>query len=614
MTDQTIHKTLLSRLDVAQRATKTFQADVKECIEGYKAETPKASTLSDATDKESRYQYTSPVIFDNVEKYRSSFFEKPPEVIYSKKGKNDEEKAVKITAAWEYLKEKISFKQFMDDSYTYFGLCGFVSGHVGYKKDVETAVGEDGIEYTKYINDDPFLEVFDYENEWFMPDSKFSSSAKGVCYFRKKKMTKSEAYKAFRKEIKLDESILSENIDSEKEGIKGEIMRLGVYYYSGTLPQKQVSEYLKKMADEAGEPQEEMAVGEEAAKEEAELEFAETSDILYAVFTKEEVLAISESPIGESTCALGRWYSDPNKFFGYGLGKKLAENQRQESIRIGQLVRYADLYAFPKLALDLKDSGADPKQIMSRTSQVIQFRKTPPSFINPPGSNGAINAMMGQNQSDTQMNSGITDISRAQESKTITTATGQTQIADSNEKRIKVAKEKYFEFLKQIIVKTFKYAQAEWEESKVQYITDEDGVSSAVELSREDFVDINFDTDISIDFENISVNKDVMRQQVIAMYDKMKDDPIVDRAAVVKKVFRDGFGEKNPDQFIKQSGIQPGMTFQGSDGLQYVADDSGTVVPQQAMDETAPSSDGSMQPASDQSAVQSNPMTQANGI
>ncbi len=602
MTDNSLHQILLARKEVAERFTKEHIDEVKKCIDSYEAQTPKVKSLEEIIDRDQRYQYTAKVIFDNVEKYRSSTFEKPPEVMYSKKGKEDEQKAEKVSVAWEYLKDKINFKQFMDDTYTYFALTGFTTGHVGYKKEIETVTGEDGIDYTKFLYDDPILEEYDYENEWFMPDSVFSPDAKNVSYFRKKKTTKSDVYKAFDKQVEADESILSDDVTEEKEKVKSELMRCGVYYYTGTLPKKELFKYV---IESQGLPMpQEMPEDENGG---------ETKDVYYAAFTKKEILKIDKSPIGEQTCAIGRWYSLPKKFFGFGLGKLLEEQQRQESIRTGQLVRYADLYAYPKLAINLKDAGTDPKQLMQRNNPILTFRSDKPEFLVPPGSNGAIAAMQGQNQSDIQTNSGLTDISKAQTTNTLTTATGQTQVADTNEKRVKIAREKYFEFLKQIIIKVFKYAQAEWQDIKIKSVTDENGETRDVQISKEDFADINFDTDIIIDFENASVNKDVVRQQAIVMYDKVKDDPIVDRAKVFKKMMKDGFGEKNPDQFIKQSTITPGMRFMGEDGQEYVADESGTIVSAQDMAQTAPS-DGSMNPVADQSAVQSNPMSQAMNV
>lgn len=594
MTDTSLLQVLNARLDVAKRFTKDFQQSMKEWIELYEAETPKAKTIEDIVDRDRRYQYTAKTVFDNVEKYRSSFFEKPPEVMYAKKGKLDEGKAEKVSSAWEYLKDKTNFKQFMDDTFTYFALGGFTDGHVGYKKEIETVVGDDGVEYTNILEDDPMLEAYDYENEWFMPDSIFSPDAKQVTYFRKKKLSQSQAFEAFSKKVNPDESILTKDIDEEKESLKSELSRCGVFYYTGTLPKKELVAYIK--AQENPDSEEESSESEIA-------DHSETKDIFYVAFTKNEVLKVDKSPIGEQTCALGRWYALPKKFFGFGLGKQLEEEQRQESIRTGQLIRYADVYAYPKLAIDLADAGTDPKSFMDRNSQIITFRKNKPDYLSPPASNGAINAMMGKNSENIQTNSGLADLSKMQESKTMETATGQTQVADSNEKRIKVAKEKYFEFLKQIIIKVFKYAQAEWQQEKIRYITDDDGQTREVVISPEDFADIDFDTDISIDFESMSVNKDVIRQQSIVLYDKVKDDPIVDRKKVFKKMLKDGFGEKNPDSFIKESTVTPGMKFIGEDDQEYIADESGSVVLLQDMQQTAESSD-EMQPASAQTAVQ----------
>ena len=49
------------------------------------------------------------------------------------------------------------------------------------------------------------------------------------------------------------------------------------------------------------------------------------------------------------------------------------------------------------------------------------------------------------------------------------------------------------------------------------------------------------------------------------------------------------------------------MKFIGEDDQEYVADESGSVVPMKDMEQTVPESDsGSMEPASDQSAIMGN--------
>jgi len=77
MTETSLLQVLNARLDVAKRFTKEFQGLTKDWIDLYNAETPKAKSVEDIIDRDQRYQYTAKVVFDNVEKYRSSFFEKP---------------------------------------------------------------------------------------------------------------------------------------------------------------------------------------------------------------------------------------------------------------------------------------------------------------------------------------------------------------------------------------------------------------------------------------------------------------------------------------------------------------------------------------------------------
>lgn len=595
---------LLAKLEVAKRHTKEHIDRIKEEIEDYEAETPRALSLEDLLQRQNamRYEYTAKVIFDSVEKYRSSVFEKPPEVLYIERGADDTEKAKKIAGAWEYLKDKTNFKQFMDDSFTYFAANGFVTGHVGYKKEPVTAEGEDGVNYSQYKVNDPFIEVYEYDCEWFMPDSKFSPDARDVSYFRKKKMKKGEVLTVFDiEDIETDEAIMTDNIDDESEALKSEMSRVGVYYHYGSAPKRALASYLADNGTEGFE-----GLGED------DVDDGEYETPLYFAFTKNKILAVAKSPINEPLCAIGRWYASPKKFFGYGLAKLLKEQQRQESIRIGQKIRYADLYAFPKLAINLKDKTSDPKQLMQRDNPILLFSDQPPQWLTPPASNGVTQMMLEQNQSDIQTNSGLTDLSRSQNSRTLQTATGQTQVSETNEKRVKIAREKYFDFLKQVIIKMFKYVQLEWDEAKLATVTGEDGDTEEIEISSEDLAGIDFDTDVIVDFENVSVNKDVLRQQSIVMYDKIKDDPLVDRAKLLKnKLFRDGFGEKNPDQYIKESQITPGMKFFAEDGSEYVADESGTVVPSQDEADTRPSGGDEMEPAADAMGVQTNPAMQA---
>nr|MDQ3009053.1 hypothetical protein [bacterium] len=309
----------------------------------------------------------------------------------------------------------------------------------------------------------------------------------------------------------------------------------------------------------------------------------------------------------------GRFFASEDEYFGFGLGEVLKENQKQDSIRMGQRIRYADLFAFPKLAISSTDKTADDKALLDRNYRIITYTNQMPQWMTPPSSNGVVESMIATNNEQSQTNSGMVDFSKTQTSKVLQTATGQTQVVESTERRVNQAREQYGEFLKSTVIKLFKFCQLYWGDDKIIKITDENGEVVPVTLNKEAFAQIDFDTDLTIVMETNTNNKDVQRQQSIALYDKVKDDPIVDRASLLKDlVFRDGFDVKNTDRYIKPSGLKPGVQLSGSDGQTYVVDDSGSVVPQQDMNETAQSS-GDIEPASDQAAVQSSPYSQAQG-
>ena len=98
-------------------------------------------------------------------------------------------------------------------------------------------------------------------------------------------------------------------------------------------------------------------------------------------------------------------------------------------------------------------------------------------------------------------------------------------------------------------------ARDNWQEEEIAMITDENGGKQSISISPDDLKDIDFDLDLDIDMESVSVNKEALRAQSIELYDKFKDDPIISREMVAKKVLRDGFNENDPDRYI----IKPGM-------------------------------------------------------
>ncbi len=78
---------------------------------------------------------------------------------------------------------------------------------------------------------------------------------------------------------------------------------------------------------------------------------------------------------------------------------------------------------------------------------------------------------------------------------------------------------------------------------------------------------IDFDTDIDIQLDTITVNKDTMASRSIELYDKVKDDPQVDRRKVFAKMLKEGFNIKNPDLYMldpEAVGTQPVQDIAGA--------------------------------------------------
>ena len=146
-------------------------------------------------------------------------------------------------------------------------------------------------------------------------------------------------------------------------------------------------------------------------------------------------------------------------------------------------------------------------------------------------------------------------------------------------------------FYRACVIELFKQCQDNWTSDKILKLTDEDGNSEDVIVNADDLKDIDFDQDIEINAESVSVNKDVVRQQMIELYDKVKDDTLIDRKVIFKDMLRKGFEINDPDHYLKQSEIAPGTTLiNPQTGEQFTIDESGELLPAQQNAGTALSS------------------------
>jgi hypothetical protein len=562
------------RADRAERfTTSEFIESVKRDINGYEAKSPNVAGITGITTSRavqdalnSRYDYVIPMIFTNTEAAKAELFDRIPDLIFKGRGQDDDVKKEKIDATYEYLKDKLDLESFAWSAAHWFILSGFVSATIGYdvkthKEKVydpesqEELMDETGSPVMRpvYDNDDPTIEVDNPLKTFFAPSSEFDIDASKVDYKVWWSTLGVEEIKD-KYGIKL-EGNYTEEFTKDGDEKHPDCQKVKTYFYCGTLPEE-----MSKLVEDW-----------------------EAGAIYYIIFTTGKILFSERKP--RKSYKLCRWYSQPNKFFGFGFGAIGAQFQKEKSTRVGQRIRLADVAAYPKYAV--KNDGKnkiDPGQLKDpRELVVIPYETDAPSIIQPGDLSNVVTAAEQSAESDAQAAFGMLDISSgAQQSSTVKTATGQTIFAEAAARRLRQAKRLFMKFYRACVIELFKQCQENWNEEKLISITDADGVDKEIAVSKYDLQDIDFDKDLDIDAESVSVNKDVVRQQMIDLYDKVKDDPMVKRDVVFKDMLRIGFNQQNPARYIKESMVAPGTPLVNPQtGEQFVIGEGGDIQPAQ---------------------------------
>lgn len=601
---------LQARKELAKSFGKDYRKEVDLCLSDYEAKEDTLEGLHKKLSVNRRYEFVIPYIFATHESYLSSIFEKAPDLIITGRGAKDQEKAMKIRAAYEYLWDKLDLDSFVTDSAWWFLLIGMASANIGFKSEFreipavdpetgEPMFDEDGtpIMTIAYEYNDPTVEVDEPKKVSFSPESKYSvDGTKVPFHFREALMYVDDAEDIYGREVKATDELEIDELKDDTKKFQDELDRVKTYKYYGNIPKKHkdiVNEFFRMKAEQTGEEPEQW----------------ELNAPYYICFTSSAVLHIEKRESKNRALRLVRWHGRPDKFYGFGLGKTLRQFQKELSIRRGQQIRYADVAAYAKIALEAT-STTDPKSLQDpRENVVVTYTEKPPSYLTPPDLSNTLILTEEKAREDAQFVSGMLDMSKgAQDSNTVNTATGQMIFAQSAEKRVTKARKELGKYLREVVIQLLKLCAMYWDESKIYTITDEDGNDVDLEVSKDDLADIDFDNDINIDLESITVNKDIMREQVISLYDKTKDDPLIERRRVFKLMLREGFNIKDPDLYIKESELQPGMVLiEQQTGQQFQVGEDGELMPMEVQEELAePSPQGQDQPASTMAGLANN--------
>ena len=539
---------LKNRLKVAENFTKEYHDSVKKWLKDYDPDEDSSvkGTEFATLGATKRYNFKIPYIFATHESMMSSMFDRPPDLVISGRGSKDEGKQKSVTAAYEYIKSICDIEMFMNTTAWWLILTGNVSANAYFKTQTkESPILDDmgtpmldangePVMQTEYIFNDPILEADEPLKTYWSPESQFTESGKQVPYrIIKTSMTVEAVKEIYGKKVDPDSEV---DVKGDKDFEKSDdLKRVTVYLYEGTMPK-----------DTKG-------LGRGWA----------IDSIYHCVFTKNEVL--NKDVQDWRTFRLAKLFGRPDKFFGFGIGKTLSQPQKELSIRRGQEIRYADLASYPKIAIEAgteydEDALNDP-----RANVVLTYGTggKPPVYLTPPAISETLLATEQKAREDAQFISGQLDLSKgAQQTNTVKTATGQQIFANDAEKRIQRLKNSYIRFYREVVILLLKLAQKYWDDDKLVSITDSGGMQDVV-VNKESLKDIDFDKDIQIDAETLSINRDVLRAQAIDMYDRTKDDQLVNREEVIKDVFQDGFNKKDPSKYI----VQPQMQQEAPQGL-----------------------------------------------
>lgn len=575
----TILDLVKSRHALAERFTEKFQDEVKQNLKDYKAEDSWLSSFADDnklyTNVIKRYEIIIPMIFTNHEGMMASMFDRVPDVIVGQGGSDDEEKQVKVEAAYKYLKQKLDLESFMNTAAWWYILTGFVTAHVGYvKKTTEVPatdelgqplMSQDGeqIMMTVYEEDDPEISVDDPMYTFFSPESKYSVRADQIPFYtRTKLMEVSDVLRTYDIQVEPDSTLrdYQDKKDSKSDVLEEDLKRSKIIMYYGNLK------------DEVADELEELGVA------------YDPDGWYYVVCTRSTLLYVERTPNDMRTCRTLKWYGIPTEFFGFGIAKLLRPFQKEKSLRRTQQSRYADVASYPKLVVPMETEIDEMAATDPRELPVLTYSGDKPEYMAPPDLSNVLILSEQKADQDAQQASGMLDISQgSQQSSTTDTATGQTIFADAAEKRVRFAKKKFMIFYKECVILLLKFAQLYWDEEKVVSITDDNGQEQEVTISPKDLSDVDFDKDITIDPDSITINKDVLRAQAIELYDRVKDDPLVDRREVFKDMMQLGFDKKNPDRYMRDMQVEPGTVLMNPQtGEQFTVDETGELVTYEA--------------------------------
>lgn len=581
---------LLGRLRLAKAFCKDTHDNWKKHLKDYKIETV-VEAIKNSEQIRSALQI--PYIFTTVESELPSIFDKMPELIITGKGKRDKELGQISNSIYDYLKEKLALEEKIEDDAIYYSLIGFAVERIKWEtktkkvkeSEVVNITDESGNvvenqevlnEYNSPVKDDPDTDTVNPFKMYFSPESKFTVEGDKIPYlFEETSLTPDEVKEYYDKEIESDSSLDLSDYEVKEEDFKGEakddLKRVKVFKYYGTIPQKLAPEKSKWSCEK----------------------------VYHIDFYSKEILKKEENPYKSKPYRFLGNYGIPLDFFKFGEARVLRLLEQELSLRRSQMVDYADRFANPKTIVPTTTTFDEKAWKDPSISTIARYDgQQPPAYVIPPEIPAVVIQAERTAREDLQMVSRTLEITRGGNQSIVKTATGQSIFAEAAEKKYRRSRKKIGRFIKSIVRFLLELALINYPEEKVFLITDQEGNDQEIDMAtvKEKMAGYGSIFDIDILPETVTSNKDVLRAQAIDLYDRTKDDLLINRQEIIKDMLTIGFDRKDTEKYIKQPLVPPGSVLFSQDGQVFIIGPDGMPqppqeqAPQPTMEANVPSS------------------------